>query len=500
MRRMRSLPIALMTVAGLGLTANAQQSTTNEQFARRQYESGLTFLQNHRDAEALKDLQAVVDSFGSSSVADNALLEIAQYQIDVAHDVVATQAAIDRLLKDYPDTDSAPMAHVLSGRLAVMKGRTPADIDTAMASFERVPRLFPGSESVAAAGFYTGDTLRVLRRTEEALDRFRRVRVEYPRSVWAARAALSAGYCLVQQDRVPQALQEIQWVRQQFPGTPLATDALNLTTLIYRLYVRPPAQPSFSFSGRGIGEPRADYKDIIGIALQPDGRLMLGHKGGVVTFDAKGAVASTVPSSEPSAFFVDEQRRVVFARNGTLTTDRSHIITLSAPEGDGRERVLDEIAAVMVNHQGERLVADPKGRAVLRISPAGKYIAKFASVAATRLAMNGIEDVAMLEKTSKTIFISDRDGKAIGRILPRGTGYELDDPVDVAYDALDQLYVLDRGRSAVLVFGPKSRLVTTITMPNGSPGAFTRAAALTIDAAGRLFIFDERAKRVQVYQ
>jgi len=60
--------------------------------------------------------------------------------------------------------------------------------------------------------------------------------------------------------------------------------------------------------------------------------------------------------------------------------------------------------------------------------------------------------------------------------------------------------VLDRGKSSVLVFGPKNRLITTFTIAENTPGAFTKARALGIDAAGRLFIFDEKAKRIQVYQ
>src|SRR5262245_65422794 len=114
-------------VASLVLSAGPQQSVNNEEFARRQFDSGMSFLQNHRYAEALKDLQAVVDSFAASTIAPTALLQIAQYQLEVARDVAATQTAIDRLLKDYANSDSAPMAHVLSGRLAMMKGRTPAD-------------------------------------------------------------------------------------------------------------------------------------------------------------------------------------------------------------------------------------------------------------------------------------------------------------------------------------------------------------------------------------
>ena len=50
------------------------------------------------------------------------------------------------------------------------------------------------------------------------------------------------------------------------------------------------------------------------------------------------------------------------------------------------------------------------------------------------------------------------------------------------------------------MFGPKNRLITTFTIAEKTPGAFTRARALGLDAAGRLYIFDERVKRIQVYQ
>ena len=85
-------------------------------------------------------------------------------------------------------------------------------------------------------------------------------------------------------------------------------------------------------------------------------------------------------------------------------------------------------------------------------------------------------------------------------ILAKGPNYQLDEPVDLAYDRLGYLYVLDRGKAAVLVFGPRNRLITNFTIAEKAPGAFTRARALGIDGAGRLYIFDERAKRIQVYQ
>jgi outer membrane protein assembly factor BamD (BamD/ComL family) len=87
---LKTAAVALACVTGSLVLSGAQQPANNEEFARRQYDSGMSFLQNHRYAEALKDLQAVVDSFGTSSVAPSALLQIAQYQLEVARDVTAT--------------------------------------------------------------------------------------------------------------------------------------------------------------------------------------------------------------------------------------------------------------------------------------------------------------------------------------------------------------------------------------------------------------------------
>lgn len=493
-----SLPAAL-AISGAVLSVGAQQPS-NEEFARRQYDSGVTFIQNHRYADGLKDLQAVVDSFATTSIADNALLEIAQYQIDVARDARATQAAIDRLLKDYPDTDSAPMAHVVSGRLTLTRGRATADVDSAMASFERVLRLFPGSNAVPAAGFYAGETLRIVRRTDEALERFRRVTMEYPRSLWAARAALSAGYCLVQQEKPHAALQQIQWVRQQFPNTPVAADALNLNTIIYRLYVRQPTQPTYGFSGKGVGNEQANYRDVMGVFIDAESRVLLGHKGGVAIFDKAGAAAGSVAAVEPSAFFLDEKNRVIVARGGSLVADRGETLSLAVPNPDGRPRPLEDIPAALTTPRGDRLVADGKAKIVIRVSPDGKYLGLFTSTPAARMATNVLDDIAMLDKGSKSISIADRDGKILGKIPDKGTGYEFGDPIDITYDSIGHLYVLDRARASVFVFSPKNKFVASATIPEKTPGAFMRPAAFGLDPAGRLYIFDERAKRIQVYQ
>src|SRR5262245_50711381 len=132
----RTSPVLIVVALLLATIGVATQS--NEDLPRRQYESGIAFLRGQRYGEALKDFQAIIDSFPRSQVADNALLQIALYQIDIAKDLGAAQSATDQLLKVYPETDSAPMAYVVGGRISMAKGRAPSDVDSAVASFERV--------------------------------------------------------------------------------------------------------------------------------------------------------------------------------------------------------------------------------------------------------------------------------------------------------------------------------------------------------------------------
>ncbi len=496
--RTRSATLSLGVLL-LSLTATTQtQGQASDDLARRQYESGRTFVQNGRFAEALKDFQSVVDSFPQSSYADDALLDVATYHLEVARDYTAAQAAADRLLKDYPASDSAPMAYVLNGRLTVAKSRTPASVDTALASFERVPRLFPSSLAVAAARFYTGETLRQVSRTADALPHLRSVVLEYPRSIWAARAELAQAPNLIASGRATQAFGGLQRIREWFPGTAEATAALNFNTILYRLYLRKPT--SHVFSGRFIGTEKDRFRDVTGIVVDPSGRVTLGHKQGVVMFDASGAVVRTFPAADPSAFYMDGERIVVI-RDGVLLPEKAAPIAITVTSGT-QPRQLEEIPAVITLNGGDRLVIDRKAKTVIRISGAGKYLSSFATVNAERLARNELDEVAMIDRDSKSVVVADRDGKVVSRIPAKGTNYQFDDLVDLAYDGLGHLYVLDGRKAVIHVFGPgpKHTLLGTIASAGREAGALQKPRALALDGAGRLYVFDESSQRIQVYQ
>jgi hypothetical protein len=201
-----------------------------------------------------------------------------------------------------------------------------------------------------------------------------------------------------------------------------------------------------------------------------------------------------VAADDPSTFFVD-QRRVVIVRRDIMVPEGGQPIAVTVPQPGRLPRPVEQIPAVVTLSNGEKLVADRNQKAVIRYSPQVKYVGSFLTTTnAERIVRSGVDDVAIYDRDSKTIIVTDRDARPLGRIPMKGPNYQMNEVRDLAYDTLGHLYVLDRDKPVIHVFGPRNRLVTSIT------GVLQRPRAFGVDHAGRLLVFDEGVRRIQVLQ
>jgi TolA-binding protein len=482
----------VLTAPTLGAQANVEDQ------ARRQFESGLEFYRAGRYAEALKDFQTVAEGYATSSVADDAMLAIATYHLEVAHDPVAARTAAETLVKRYATGDAAPMGYIISGLATMALDPSPAGLDSALASFDRVPRLFPRSEAVGPALVYAAEIDRRVGRPGEALDKLRRVAQNYGRSTWAARASLIEASLLLADDEPREAMRALQRVVRRYGSGEEATTARAWNTTLYRLYIRPPAQPPYAASGRSIAGPGGKLRDVESIAIDPDGRLGVASRTGVIVLDDKGAIARQAPATEPRQISFDARGRLLVAqktivgREGDKGLQRLALTALSS----AGPKLLQEISAGTRLSTGDLIVADREARIVGRFDVTGKFMNNFATGRITRIAVSHNDEVALLDADSKSVTLSDRTGKVLVRIPAKGAGYALDAPSDLAFDMFQHLYVLDRTR--VLVFAPNGKLVTTFT-PDAQTG-FRTGTAMALDSAARLYIYDDSQSRVLIYQ
>ena len=488
--------IALAFALVLGSLPRAQANMEDQ--ARRQLQSGLDFYRAGKYLEALKDFETVSEGYPTSSVADDALLAIATYQLEILRDPIEARTTADTLIKKYATSDSAPMGYVIMGRAILQIDQSPAGLDSALASFDRVPRLFASSDAVAPALYYGADVDRRAGRRDQALDRLRDLGLQYPRSMWAAQAGLLESRLLVALGEPKEAMRALQRVVGRFPTSDEARTAREWNTVLYRLHIRPP-DPPYAWSGKSIGGPVAGkFRDVAGIAMAADGRLGVATKGGILVFDERGVPTRQAPAMDPRQIGFDATGRFVIAERSILlreTEKGMQRFALTAATSGG-PKLLSDISAGALLSSGDYVVADRVLRSAYRFSSSGQYVGAFGGGRITRVAVSLSDQVAMLDAESRTVIVADRTGKSPMRIAQRGTGYELTGPTDVALDVFDHVYVLERDR--VLIFGPDGKLLATFTPDAAS--AFHNAQALALDGAGRLYIYDEGQGRVVIFQ
>jgi outer membrane protein assembly factor BamD (BamD/ComL family) len=485
---------ALVGLAGATLTA---QPNVEDQ-ARRQLESGREFYRAGRYVEAIKDFQTVAEGYPTSSVADDALLAVAEYQLDIARDPISARSTADTLIKKYATADSAPMGYVITGRATLEIDQTAAGLDSALASFDRVPRLFPKSDAVAPALYYGAEVDRRANRASSALDRLQQLALEFPRSVWAARSGLLESRLLVGAGQPKEALRALQRVIRRFPSSDEAATARAWNTIVYRVYLRASPGPAFTASGRTIAGPSGRLRDVEALSLAPDGKLGVATRTGILVLDEKGAISRQAPASEPRQLQFDRQNRLTIVQRSVVLRENERgmqRVALTAATSGG-PRLLQDISAGALLSSGELIVADRDLRSAYRFNPSGQFVAAFGSGRINRLALSVNDRLAALDGDTRGITVSDRAGKVLARIPARGTGYDLTAPVDLAFDVFEHLYVLER--THVVIFAADGKLLASFT-PDQASG-FRAATALALDPAGRLYIYDEATSRVVVYQ
>jgi outer membrane protein assembly factor BamD (BamD/ComL family) len=495
----KRLTLAVLAAAAAVSVMPLGAQSNDEVQARRQLESGRTFLRAMNYGEAVKDFEAVLQRYPTTSVADDALLELATFQLEVQRDAAAALARAKELQSKYPTSDSAAMAFVLEGRVALTNGRSPEHINEAMASFDRVARLFPGSGAVPASMYFAGEAARLGGRRSDAIERFTQLATQFPNSPWSANALLGAALSLTRAGQPPRAMEHLQRVRNRFPRTPEASTALDWNTVLYRLYLRAPAQPAFQFSGRTIPAAPGRLRDVADIAVDSENTLLVASKTGVIGYGAKGNQTISVAAPEPRTLSFDRLGKFMTVHELGVRREGKNPVTLALPTIEGRVPEMKATAAVMTS-VGHYLVADEEQKTIFRFDASGRHVGAFAQqIEVRRMAINDLDEVAVLHDNVKAVSIFSREGKLLKQITERGANYQLRNPVAVAFDAFGHVYVQDR--AAVLVFTPEGgRLLTTFTVPEKAPGAMDDARALALDTAGRLYVFDSRTDSVRVYR
>ena len=502
------------------LSAQTETDAQLERAAERRFRSAEQFYAGGRYGQALRDFEAILDTMPGSRLADDAALRIARHRFEVEGDPVAAEEMVDRLFRAYPAGDSIPGAHLLLGRIAITS--LPPRLEDALAEFERVltaagssgsPWSFEALTGIAAIASdfmddrtVAGALLSALHETRAApaseAERFR-ARLLLARTL-ARLGEADAAFSEVAELRVDL----LRAIRDEIRDDPsgeaigdfsprrLAEEASALATLVSRY--RSPGGPSWRFTGAIRPPQRLDRPRRVRIA---GGRIHVLDRDTdeLQTFSRAGEFEGAIGVENPwDLAYLDAG-----VGNGGLpipvvATEEAlvvggNLLTLRITNGSERLR---RIRAIAVTPEGY-WIWDDREKAVFRFARSGLHLG--------RVQHPRLDEVHRIERhpAGHLVVVEDRQGvlafDAEGRRifhLTRESGFP--EPVDVAFDGLGNLFVLDRDGPALAVFDRDFAPLVTLRGGEWSGGAVRRPVSLDVGPDGGLYVLDESTHAVAV--
>ena len=183
----------------------------------------------------------VANNAGSGDV-DQAIYLLGYAQLK-SKEWVAAAGEFERLLRDYPESDSSAAARFGLAESQFAQSRPP-DFDQdythrALDEWQRYLEDFPGHwqngvarERIQACRtrladklVHTGELYLKLSLAKPARVYFEMVTVDYRDTVWVSRAELGLAMCDVREGRRPQAIARLESIEASYPGQPIANRA-----------------------------------------------------------------------------------------------------------------------------------------------------------------------------------------------------------------------------------------------------------------------------------
>ena len=471
--------------------------------ALRTYRLAEELLRGGRTDQAIEAFGRVVDGYPDSSVADDALLQLARqaFAPNAPEDLSAADVAgaleaiplLERLLREHPSADRAPAAGYLLGLARMVPGSPAHDLDEAFAAFHEVITIHPGSSLGPHARRGCAAVEMAMDRPGRALVHLEHLFLGWPPGALTDRARLDAADAWIRLEAPEQAMPLLLAVRSRGSQAVLREEALDALSRLLRLDVPGLDRGSFFRLDAAYPPSEVDLGPATSIAVDGAGRLHVLTGGGRtwMKIAADGTVAERGEVREARCLFRDSGGMVGWADAAQLHT-AAGTVTLG-----GHKRRLSPLAAVAVAPDGSFVGVDERGREVRRFGPDGSFRDVLATTGrAVDVEVDRRGRIYVLDARQRVVRTFHPDGSPGPGIGPDG----LLGPVDLAVDDSYHVFVLDAKAGAVLVFGREANLLARIGPQLPTPGALREARALAVDRSGAVVVLDGKGRRVRRFR
>jgi sugar lactone lactonase YvrE len=232
----------------------------------------------------------------------------------------------------------------------------------------------------------------------------------------------------------------------------------------------------YSFGSKGKG--RAQFKNIIGLATDQDRLVFVGDKGKSIAnvFKVEAGVRMEPVINQPSRTSV-RWEQVIPLPVGKIAWDGKETI-VGIESGDNKETKIVKVVngvktgevkvseftpvSVAVDKSGAVWALDKKKARVVKLDDSGNILFSIGSSGSDKGEFDDAEDIAV--SSAGIVFVADTGNSRVQvfssdgvflKEIDRDTSGKLDEPVAIALDPQNGLYVLDKDRAVVSTYSAK---------------------------------------------
>jgi len=454
------------------------------ELAERLYQSGERAYSAKSYKEALDTWGQLLQSDPKSEFAPRALLKLARHQMEVERKPEAAMPYLDRLRSEYIKFPEAAEGFLWRGILLAQQAHRPAELNAAMAEFNRVLDLFPDLPSCGEARFHLGQAWRDQGQWGRALQQFIESFRLHPASSVAPLAMLEAAKALDAMGDLPGCLQMLQRLRTEAPDSPEAREAAwqSAVRVKHRLQ-KPPLRNEGPWPA---GRVKWLKTPTLIIPSTEGDLLIFQHELDHAFRLRAGELTQQGPPAPGSKAMVSGPRGTLWllSKNGLVRDDVPTIQPLGP---------LGSVSGAALDRWGNLWVADAKTSA-LTVFPLEGATRTVASPPANALAALATGGLVMATDTDRKLLFLDGDGQPriivpYGKDLPAPFRYV----IALASDGAGQVAALVEGGDfgeGVVIFGPDGVVLRQATFK--SLGLTGRITSLALDHSGGLILCDRR--------
>jgi len=509
----RAFVTAVVLAAAASTLASAAGSAESSDLAKRTFQNAEQLMHEGKTDQALKAYQQIIQSFSESSLVDDALLRVGSFHYPTlkiaelgsvsAAEQEAARPSFELIRDRHPQSDSAPEAFYKLGLLGLEPDSARKNLDEAYASFYSVVNVYPESDWVPSALLGAGEAEFEKRNYDRAILSLERSLEGAPHGPVAAESNYLLGLANVRMGDFVRAAEVFQACRIEDEKSSTASRALNWITLVYKLRLIPAAGAAVDYTPDSGFVPRLpageDFRGEIGLAVSPAAEILVAdpRRAGLFVFAEDGTKIRNEPMEGARRVAVDAMEKIVVASE---TEIRIGAEGFPAGRKAGTSvRRIEAPAGVWRSSAGQTFILDTKEGEflVFGADPTDPKVVNRDKDAGTRLEMMaaGPEDRIFLFDTRQKQILVLENGK-VRVFKAQATPPVIEDPVDMAVDALGDLYVADARQKSIFIIGPDGKKLGRIAPPAGTAAELTDPAALAVGPKGEVYVYDARKRTI----